>query len=159
MTRSGVPSSGPWKPRTCAAATAAPRYGSSPAPSMIRPQRGSRAMSTIGANVQWMPTARASRAATAWPPSMVSGSQEAAIAIGTGKMVRSPWITSKPNSTGMPRRLPSTASRCSRLVSAGSVRNNNEPAPPCCSFDSTILGCSSGSKSSTGPGASSGRRK
>ena len=63
-------------------------------------------MSTIGANAQWMPTARASRAATAWPRSMVSGSQDAAIAIGTGRMVRSPWMTSKPNSTGMPSRLP-----------------------------------------------------
>ena len=68
-------------------------------------------MSTIGANVQWMPTARASRAATACPRSMTSGSQEAAIAIGTGKIVRRPWITSKPNSAGMPCRLPSTASR------------------------------------------------
>ena len=116
-------------------------------------------MSTIGANAQWMPTARASRAATAWPASMVSGSQEAAIAIGTGKMVRSPWMTSNPISTGMPNRLPSTASRCSRLISAGSVRNSSEPTPPCCSFDSTIRGCSSGSKSSTGPGAPSGRRK
>ena len=55
----------PWKPRTWATATAAPRYGSSPAASVIRPQRGSRAMSIIGAKAQWMPTARASRAATA----------------------------------------------------------------------------------------------
>ena len=47
-------------------------------------------MSTIGANVQWMPTARASRAATDWPRSIVSGSQDAAIAIGTGRIVRSP---------------------------------------------------------------------
>ena len=30
-------------------------------------------MSTIGANAQWMPTARASRAATDWPRSIVSG--------------------------------------------------------------------------------------
>ena len=97
---------------------------------MIRPHRGSRAMSTIGAKVQWIPTARASRAATAWPRSMVSGSQEAAIAIGTGRMVRSPWMTSKPINSGMPSRLPSTASRCRRLISAGSVRNNNEPATP-----------------------------
>ena len=56
----------------------------------MRPQRGSRAMSTIGANAQWMPTARASRAATAWPGSITSGSQDAAMAIGTGKIVRSP---------------------------------------------------------------------
>ncbi len=127
MTRSAEPKSSPWKPRTWATATAAPRYGSSPAPSTIRPQRGSRAMSTIGANAQWMPTARASRAATACPASMVAGSQEAAMAIGTGRIVRRPWITSKPNKAGMPSRLPSIASRWSRLVSAGSVTNNNEP--------------------------------
>mgnify|MGYP001609656249 CR=1 FL=1 len=42
----------PWKPRTRAAAMRLPRYGSSPEPSAIRPHRGSRAMSTIGANVQ-----------------------------------------------------------------------------------------------------------
>ena len=47
-------------------------------------------MSTMGANAQWMPTARASRAATDWPRSMVSGSHDAAIAIGTGRIVRSP---------------------------------------------------------------------
>ena len=116
-------------------------------------------MSTIGANVQWIPTARASRAVTTWPASIVSGSQEAAIAIGTGKIVRSPWTTSKPNSAGMPNRFPSTASRCRRLISAGSVTNNSEPTTPCDSFDSTIRGCSSGSKASTGPGAPSGRRK
>ena len=51
-------------------------------------------MSSIGAKVQWMPTARASRAATACPRSTVSGSHEAAIAIGTGRIVRSPWMTS-----------------------------------------------------------------
>ena len=103
-----------------------------PAPSMMRPQRGSRAMSTIGAKAQWMPTARASRAATAWPRSIVAGSQEAAIAIGTGRIVRSPWITSKPNSAGMPSRWPSTASRWRRLTSAGSVTKSSEPdlAPP-----------------------------
>ena len=60
----------------------------------MRPQRGSRAMSTIGAKAQGMPTARASRAATACPRSIVSGSQDAASPIGTGKIVRNPWITS-----------------------------------------------------------------
>ncbi len=48
----GFERSSPWKPLTCAAAMAAPRYGSSPEPSAMRPQRGSRAISTIGANVQ-----------------------------------------------------------------------------------------------------------
>ena len=42
-------------------------------------------MSTIGANVQPMPTARASRAATAWPCSMLSGSHDAAIAMSLHK--------------------------------------------------------------------------
>ncbi len=51
-------------------------------------------MSTIGANVQLIPTARASRAATAWPASITSGHQEAARAIGTGRIVRRPWMTS-----------------------------------------------------------------
>ena len=41
-----------------------------------------------------VPTARASRAATAWPCSATFGSQLAAIAIGTGMMVRRPWMTS-----------------------------------------------------------------
>ena len=59
-------------------------------------------MSTMGAKVQWMPTARASRAATACPRSITSRSHDAAIAIGTGKIVRSPWITSNPNRAGMP---------------------------------------------------------
>ena len=59
-------------------------------------------MSTIGANVQWMPTARASRAATAWPSLDRLGSQDAAIAIGTGKIGAEPWMTSKPNSTRDP---------------------------------------------------------
>ena len=94
-------------------------------------------MSTIGANVQWMPTARASRAATAWPRSIVAGSHDAAIAIGTGRIVRSPWMTSKPNSAGMPSRLPSTASRCSRLISAGSVTNSSDPTSPRASAAST----------------------
>ena len=80
------------------------------------------------------------------------------MAIGTGRMVRSPWMTSKPNSSGMPKRLPSTASRCRRLISAGSVTNNSEPATPSRSFDSTMVGCSSASKSRIGS-APSGRRK
>ena len=52
------------------------------------------------------------------------------MAIGTGKMVRSPWMTSNPKSAGMPSRCPSTASRCRRLISAGSVTNNSDPTSP-----------------------------
>ena len=54
----------------------------------MRPQRASRATSTIGAKVQWMPTARASRAATSAARSGTEGSHEAAIPIGIGKIVR-----------------------------------------------------------------------
>ena len=82
------PRYGPWKPRTCAAAIADPRQGSSPAPSTIRPQRASRAMSTIGAKVQWMPAARASLAATSAARSGTDGSQDAAMPSGIGKIVR-----------------------------------------------------------------------
>ena len=58
------------------------------------------------------------------------------MAIGTGKIVRRPWMTSKPNSAGMPSRLPSTASRCSRLICDGigheqqRARRPPRPAPP-----------------------------
>src|SRR2546422_7712480 len=65
-----------------------PRYGSSPEPSAMRPQRGSRAISTMGANVQWRPAAAASRAATRAAASTASGSHEAASPSGIGKMVR-----------------------------------------------------------------------
>ena len=54
----------------------------------MRPQRASRAMSTMGAKVQWMPAARASLAAMVAARSWTEGSQEAAIASGTGKIVR-----------------------------------------------------------------------
>ena len=56
------------------------------------------------------------------------------------------------------RGLPATVRRWSRLISAGSVTNSSEPVTPSCSFDSTILGCSSASKSNTGS-APSGSRK
>ena len=97
-------------------------------------------MSTMGAKAQWMPTDLASRAATAWPCSIVGGSHDAAIAMGTGKIVRKPWMTSNPNSTGMPCLLPSMAIRCSRLASAGSVTNSSEPASPRARASSTPKG-------------------
>ncbi len=78
----------PWNPRTRAAAACAPRYGSSPAPSMIRPHRASRAMSTIGANVQWMPAAAASVAPMRADRSIAARSQLAASPSGIGKIVR-----------------------------------------------------------------------
>ena len=48
MMWSADPMAEPWKPRTCAAAIAEARYGSSPGPSTMRPHRGSRAMSEHG---------------------------------------------------------------------------------------------------------------
>src|ERR1044072_214030 len=54
---------------------AMPRYGASPAPSAMRPQRASRATSTIGAKVQWIPAARASVPATYAARAAVAGSK------------------------------------------------------------------------------------
>jgi hypothetical protein len=78
----------PWNPRTCAAAIALPRNGSSPAPSTIRPQRGSRATSTIGAKVQCRPAALASAAAMRARARRRPGPTSRPIASGTGKIVR-----------------------------------------------------------------------
>ena len=130
MIRPAVPMAGPWKPRTWAAAMAEPRYGSSPAPSTMRPQRGSRAMSSIGAKAQWMPTARASAALIACAFSTSAGSQDAASAMGTGKMVRNPWMTSKPKRRGIFSRVSVVAMRCRRLISCGSFTNSREPTRP-----------------------------
>ena len=54
---------------------------------MIRPHRASRATSTIGANVQWIPAAAASVALTRADSSIAAGSQLAASPSGTGKIV------------------------------------------------------------------------
>src|ERR1039458_4237800 len=95
----------------------------------MRPQRGSRAMSIIGENVHWIPTAKASRAATraAWRTS--SGSQLADCPSGIGKMVVYPWITSSPKISGIPSRL-SLASRCASALCAGVPPPNSEPHRP-----------------------------
>ena len=68
-------------------------------------------MSTIGENVQRMPVDEASRAATRAARSTSDGSQVDASASGTGKIVRKPWMTSSPNTIGIPRRDFSTAMR------------------------------------------------
>ena len=78
----------PWKPRTRAVAARAPRYGSSPAPSMIRPHRASHETSTMGAKVQWRPAAAASVAAMRADCSIAAGSQLAASPSGVGNIVR-----------------------------------------------------------------------
>ena len=86
--------------------------GSSPGPSTMRPQRGSRATSSIGAKVMASPSAAASTAASRAERLPVAGSKVEASASGIGNMVRWPWTTSKPISSGIPRRDSSTAMRC-----------------------------------------------
>ena len=102
-----------------ARATSEPRYGSSPAPSAMRPHRGSRLMSTIGLNVQLMPDADISTAAVRAAASMAGMFQVHDMPSGIGNTVSKPWITSMPISSGMPRRDFSTASCCrARIFSA-----------------------------------------
>ncbi len=120
----------PERPRTRATAKAEPRNGSSPAPSTTRPQRASRAMSTIGAKSQSIPCAVASSAATRAQRSARATSQLAASARGTGKMVRKPWMTSDPKSSGTCRRVSSTAMRCKRRVVSAPRTPRNEPTRP-----------------------------
>lgn len=74
--------------QACASAICSPRYGSSPAPSMMRPYRASRAISTVEENAQLTPAARASRAAIDCTLCSSNGSQEDASARGIGLMVR-----------------------------------------------------------------------
>ena len=59
-----------------------------PEPSEIRPHRGSRAISTIGAKVHLSPAAEASAAATRAARSTVAGSQLLVSPRGIGKIVR-----------------------------------------------------------------------
>src|SRR6476659_1160049 len=125
-----VVESAPWKPRTRAAAITEPRYGSSPEPSTMRPHRGSRAMSTMGANVQWRPFAAPSAAATRAARSTAAGSQLAASASGVGKIVRNPWITSCANSSGIFARDCSMATRCRFRVTSAPEVPRNDPMRP-----------------------------
>ena len=102
----------PWKPRTLACAMRALSQGSSPGPSAVRPQRGSRDTSSIGAKVIASPSAAPSRAASRAVRSQRASSKMPASASGIGKSVRWPWMMSRPISSGMPSRDFSTASRC-----------------------------------------------
>src|SRR5260370_38711035 len=113
-----------------AAASVLPRRGSSPKLSATRPQRGSRAISIIGAKVHRMPSAAASRAACRDACSTSPGSHVAACANGMGKMVLYPWITSRPKSSGMCSRLSIVARRCASARSAGLPAFKNEPHRP-----------------------------
>ena len=96
----------------------------------MRPQRASRAMSTMGENVQRTPVAEASRAAMRAVCSTSDGSQVEASASGTGNVVRNPWITSSPNTSGILRRDFSTAIRWNLLVSFAVATLNNAPICP-----------------------------
>ena len=108
-----------------------PRKGSSPLPSAMRPQRGSRAMSTIGLNVQQMPLALASMAAIRADCSIADMFQVAAKPKGMGKVVSYPWMTSIPNRSGICRRLSSTATRCTSRILSTPFMLNNPPTLPC----------------------------
>ena len=96
----------------------ASRNGSSPAPSEMRPQRGSRAMSSMGAKASITPARVASLAEISVARRTRSGSKEQDQPSGIGKMVWKPWMTSWQKISGMPRRLFSTAMRCRRRAMA-----------------------------------------
>eukprot|EP00437_Effrenium_voratum_P063830 CAMPEP_0181501916 /NCGR_PEP_ID=MMETSP1110-20121109/56061_1 /TAXON_ID=174948 /ORGANISM="Symbiodinium sp., Strain CCMP421" /LENGTH=192 /DNA_ID=CAMNT_0023630429 /DNA_START=438 /DNA_END=1013 /DNA_ORIENTATION=+ len=85
----------------------------SQASSAVRPQRWSRDTSTMGAKVHIKPARVASTAVARAVRRASSGSKEAASANGMGKMVHMPCQMSAPKINGMPRRLSSTATRCS----------------------------------------------
>ena len=96
----------------------------------MRPQRGSREMSSIGAKVQLTPAAAASSAATLAPSRTTSGFQVAAWPSGMRITVLKPWMTSRPFNRGMPSRLSSTAMRCRSFTSAGSTWLITAPMRP-----------------------------
>ena len=87
-------------------------------------------MSTIGAKVQVTPCAAASMAAMRAVRRAPSGFQLLASASGTGKVVRKPWMTSKPNSSGMRARDCSTAIRCKRFTVSLPTTLRNDPSSP-----------------------------
>ncbi len=127
---SGDDKSWPWKPRILAAAILAASHASSPGPSAVRPQRGSRETSSIGAKVSPSPSCAASLAASRAVSSQASGSNKAASARGIGNRVRCPWMTSSPIRSGMPSREFSTARRCISCVGPGPTRFSRLPMEP-----------------------------
>ena len=81
------------------------------------------------------------------------------MAIGTGKIVFNPWITSNPNSSGIFSRVCSTAIRWSRFVSFASLTNRSAPAPSdatCFSVGARICGIGSENRSVSCPAFSCG---
>ena len=105
----------------------------------MRPQRGSCVTSIIGANVQCTPLERASFADTSPSRLLTSGSKLAAWARGMGKVVQNPWMTSSPNSSGMPSRDSSTAIRCRALLLRAPKMLRTDPSRPLRAASSTSL--------------------
>ena len=118
---------------------AEPRNGSSPEPSDMRPQRASRQMSTIGLNVQQMPSALASLAAIWADFSIAAISQLHERASGIGNTVSYPWITSIPKIKGIFKRLSSTATRCTSRIFSTPLRLKSPPTSPFFIFSATSL--------------------
>jgi hypothetical protein len=87
-------------------------------------------MSTIGAKVHFSPAAAASAAAMWAACSAAAGSQLLASPSGIGKIVRCPWITSKPTSSGIFSRVCSTAIRWMSLTFRAPNTLKNEPTRP-----------------------------
>ena len=84
----------------------------------------------MGEKVQVTPPLRASAAETAAQARAAPGLKEAAMARGVGKMVRWPWMTSRPMSRGMPWAEDSTAARWTALVRSASPGQKRAPMPP-----------------------------
>ena len=87
-------------------------------------------MSTIGAKVQGMPSAVASFAEILAQSSALEGSHVAAIPRGMGICVTYPWITSRPNRSGMCSSEESTANCCSALTFSAPATLSAEPSLP-----------------------------
>ena len=96
----------------------------------MRPQRGSRAISTIGLNVQLMPSALASCAAICALRSMAFISQLQLNPNGIGNTVSYPCITSIPKIMGIFKRLSSTATFCTAFIFARDLMLNKPPTLP-----------------------------
>ena len=116
--------------RTWASAMREPRKGSSPAPSMMRPQRGSRAMSTMGAKAHWMPVARASRAAMDWACSASCGIPAGSHGDGDGIDGAEAVDDVEAEEERDVQAACSTATCWRRLISAASVMKRKEPTSP-----------------------------
>ena len=99
----------------------------------MRPQRGSRATSKIGASAWWAPIARSWRAKLEASASSSPGSQAAASPIDCGKHTASratrPCRHSSWTIAGMPSRVSSTRKRWISLASAAAARHGEVGRP------------------------------